>query len=139
MPAPDGPSAERPVLIEAQPQLFVADIAKSCAFFAQSLGFSIAFTYGDPPFYAQVWRDGARLNLRHVDHPLMDHALTEKESYLAATIPLATAKHVTTLFAEFQGAGVEFQQALQNKPWGATDFVVRDPDGNLISFSAPSD
>jgi catechol 2,3-dioxygenase-like lactoylglutathione lyase family enzyme len=133
------PDPTGPVLIEAQPQLFVADIAKSCAFFTNQLGFSLAFIYGDPPFYAQVWRDGARLNLRHVDQPLTDHARAAKESYLAATIALATADHVTRLFADFQAARVEFQQAIMPKPWGATDFVVLDPDGNLLSFTAPSD
>jgi hypothetical protein len=34
-------------------ELFVADIKASCDFFTQKLGFSIVFTYGEPPFYAQ--------------------------------------------------------------------------------------
>jgi hypothetical protein len=32
------------------------------AFFTAKLGFSNEFVYGDPPFYAQVRRDNARLN-----------------------------------------------------------------------------
>jgi catechol 2,3-dioxygenase-like lactoylglutathione lyase family enzyme len=136
---PGQPAPTGPVLIEAQPQLFVTDIAKSCAFFTSKLGFAVAFTYGDPPLYAQVWRDGAKLNLRHVDRPLADHALAARESYLAATIALGTADQVTRLFADFQAARVEFQQMLMQKPWGAIDFVVLDPDGNLLSFTAPSD
>ena len=50
----------KPTLLAAEPQLFVADIAVSCAFYTRQLGFSVAFTYGEPPFYAQVVRDGAR-------------------------------------------------------------------------------
>ena len=50
----------------AEPQLFVSDI-RSCDFFTGELGFAVAFTYGEPPFYAQIVRGGARLNLRHVD------------------------------------------------------------------------
>ena len=52
----------RPAMLSAEPQLFVADIAVSTQFYTNKLGFSVAFTYGDPPFYGQVFRDGARLN-----------------------------------------------------------------------------
>src|SRR3977135_253628 len=54
----------RAVITAAEPQLFVADIKASCDFFASKLGFAIAFPYGEPPFYAQVKRDGAQINLR---------------------------------------------------------------------------
>ena len=60
------------VITAAEPQLFVADIKSSCDFFTSKLGFAVVFTYGEPPFYAQVVRDGARLNLRHVDRPVID-------------------------------------------------------------------
>jgi catechol 2,3-dioxygenase-like lactoylglutathione lyase family enzyme len=30
--------------------LFVSDIAASCDFFTQKLGFSVVFVYGEPPF-----------------------------------------------------------------------------------------
>jgi catechol 2,3-dioxygenase-like lactoylglutathione lyase family enzyme len=54
----------KPVLLAAVPQLFVSDIAASCAFFTGKLGFAVHFRYGQPPFYAQVTRDGASLALR---------------------------------------------------------------------------
>ena len=57
----------RAVITAAEPQLFVAGIKASCDFFVKTLGFAIVFTYGEPPFYAQVVRDGARLNLRCVE------------------------------------------------------------------------
>ena len=53
-------------IIDAEPQLFVADIKRSCQFFREKLGFSLVFSYGDPPYYAQVARDAAHLNLRGV-------------------------------------------------------------------------
>src|SRR5215207_5782104 len=61
------PSTGKAVITAAEPQLFVADIKSSCDFFVDKLGFSIAFTYGEPPFYGQIVRDGARLNLRCVE------------------------------------------------------------------------
>jgi len=73
------PIASKPVLLSAEPQLFVSDIAVSCDFFAAKLGFGIIFRYGEPPFYAQVSRDGATLNLRHTDAPLMDGARRHRD------------------------------------------------------------
>jgi catechol 2,3-dioxygenase-like lactoylglutathione lyase family enzyme len=49
-----------PTLVAAEPQLYVRDIASSCEFYSRMLGFSVAFIYGEPPFYGQVFRDGAR-------------------------------------------------------------------------------
>lgn len=122
----------RPVLLNAEPQLFVRDIAASCAFYIGTLGFALVFSYGEPPFYAQVARDGARLNLRHVDAPVIDPALRDRETLLSAAITLEDAK---PLFLEFQAAGAPFFQTLRTEPWGARTFIVADPDGNLILFA----
>jgi catechol 2,3-dioxygenase-like lactoylglutathione lyase family enzyme len=122
----------KPTLLAAEPQLFVADIAVSCTFYTEKLAFSIAFTYGEPPFYGQVFRDGARLNLRCVAKPVLDPQLRDEEDLLSAAITLDDAK---PLFLEFQVAGVTFHQALRTEPWGARTFIVRDTDGNLILFS----
>ena len=61
-------------LLTAEPRLFVRDIATSCEFYSKMLGFSVAFTYGDPPFHGQVIRDGARLDFRQLDEPAVDLA-----------------------------------------------------------------
>jgi catechol 2,3-dioxygenase-like lactoylglutathione lyase family enzyme len=120
------------LLVAAEPQLVVSDIAASLEFYTKKLGFTVAFSYGDPPFYAQVFRDGARLNLRHADTPSFDAALRDREQLLSASITLDDAK---PLFLEYQAAGVVFAQPLRSEPWGARTFIVRDPDGNLILFA----
>jgi catechol 2,3-dioxygenase-like lactoylglutathione lyase family enzyme len=119
-------------LLGAEPQLFVTDIDASIAFYRDTLGFTVAFTYGTPPFYAQVARDAARLNLRHVDRPVIDPNLRDQQDLLSAIITLDDAK---PLFLEFQSASVPFHQTLRTEPWGARTFIVRDPDGNLILFA----
>lgn len=120
-----------PILTAAEPQLFVRDISAASEFYARKLGFSVAFTYGEPPFYAQVFRDGARLNLRQVDDAVLDAIRRATDELLSATVTLDDAK---PLFLEYQQAGVEFAQALKSEPWGARTFMVRDPDGNLLLF-----
>ena len=121
-----------PALLAAEPQVFVTEIAAALSFYTQKLGFTVAFSYGEPPYYAQVFRDGARLNLRHVDAMPIERALQDREQYLSASITLDDAK---PLFLEYQAAGVDFAQTLRTEPWGARTFIVRDPDGNLILFA----
>lgn len=122
--------AAKPHLAFAEPQLFVSDIEAACNFYRQKLGFETRFTYGEPPFYAQVFRDGVRLNLRHVDKP--PFTSSHGEDLLAATVVLDNIK---ALFLQYQAAEAPFHQTLRTEPWGTRTFIVRDPDGNLICFA----
>ena len=121
------------VAMTAEPKLFVSEIEASRQFYVDKLGFEVAFSYGEPPFYAQVARDGCRLNLRRATGAVFDASFRDREAdALSATITLDDAG---PLFAEFQEAGVNFHQPLRAEPWGARTFIVRDPDGNLIAFA----
>ncbi len=132
------PASGRAVLAAAEPQLFVADIEAACAFYTAKLGFAVVFTYGDPPYYGQVKRDRARLNLCCVGVPVIDPALRDREELLSATPMVNTAAEIEQLFLEFQAAGAAFAQTLAVKPWGAKDFIVKDLDGNLLLFAGPA-
>jgi catechol 2,3-dioxygenase-like lactoylglutathione lyase family enzyme len=127
----------KPVLTCAYPQLFVADIKASCDFYTQKLGFKITIVYGEPPFYAHVARDGAALILHCIDRPVFDAELREREGLLSAEAGVNTADEIKSLFLEFQSAGVPFFQTLKLMPWGARNFIVKDPDGNLVLFAGP--
>ena len=50
-----------------------------------------------------------------------------------------TAIEIKQLFLEFQAIGVQFHQTLKQQPWGAMNFIVKDPDGNLLLFAGPAD
>jgi catechol 2,3-dioxygenase-like lactoylglutathione lyase family enzyme len=132
-------AASRAVIVAVAPQLFVTDLDASCEFFTRNLGFSIVFVYGKPPFYAQVKRDQALINLKHMDRPVIDPALRDRETLLSADMGVATADEIKQLFLEFQSAGVVFHQTLRKEPWGAKTFIVKDPDGNLLLFAGPGD
>jgi catechol 2,3-dioxygenase-like lactoylglutathione lyase family enzyme len=127
------------VIIAAEPELFVADIKASLDFFTQKLGFAIAFTYGEPPFYAQVKRDGAQLNLKCLDGPAINPELRDREELLSAAMTVGSADEIKQLFLEFQSANVAFFQPLKKQPWGARNFIIKDPDGNLLLFAGPAD
>jgi len=107
-------------------------------FFREKLGFSLVFSYGKPPYYAQVGRDAARLNLRCVERPVIESTVRAREELLSVSMTVATADEIKLLFLEFQSAGVALHQTLKKQPWGAKNFVVKDPDGNLLLFAGPA-
>jgi uncharacterized glyoxalase superfamily protein PhnB len=86
-----------------------------------------------------VVRDGARLNMKCMDQPVIDPELRDREQLLSAAITVATAAEIKQLFLEFQAAGVTFFQTLKRVPWGARNFIVKDPDGNLLLFAGPAE
>ena len=131
--------APRPILNSIEAQLFVANIQRSCDFYTKKLGFAVEFVYGEPPFYGQVHRDNARLNLRVVGEPVFAGDVREREHLLSASITVATADEVRQLFLSYQAAEVRFSQTLKKEPWGARTFVVIDPDGNLILVAGPAE
>jgi catechol 2,3-dioxygenase-like lactoylglutathione lyase family enzyme len=126
-----------PILNSIEAQLFVADVRRSCDFYTNKLGFAVAFVHGEPPFYGQVVRDKARINLRLVREPVFAGDIRKREHLLSASITVATAREIEQLYLSYQAAGVSFEQALKKEPWGARTFVVSDLDDNLILFAGP--
>src|ERR1700722_5129760 len=100
-------------IVGAEPQLLVTDIQRSCEFFREKLGFSLVFSYGKPPYYAQVGRDAARLNLRCVEPRVIASTIRDREELLSVSMIVATADEIKLLFLEFQSAGVAFHHPLK--------------------------
>jgi uncharacterized glyoxalase superfamily protein PhnB len=119
------------VLKSVVPILFVRNVEAAAAFYQGMLGFAVDFLYGKPPFYGAVSRDGVRLHLRFVHEPNFAQWAAREEGLILATIETTD---VRGLFEEFKARGLDFAQTLVKQPWGGTDFHVRDPDGNVISF-----
>ena len=133
-----GRTTPRPTFSSISAQLFVANIKSSCDFYTNKLGFAVEFMYGDPPFYGQVVRDNARLNLRLIGEPVFVGDVRKREHLLSASITVATPNEIKQLFLSYQAAGVSFHQTLRKEPWGARTFIVSDPDKNLILFAGPA-
>ncbi len=113
------------------PILFVRDVPASAAYFRDRLGFDIDFLHGSPPFYGSVSRDEVCLHLRYVSRPNFSEIAAREVSLILATIEV---DDVHALFREIEERGAEIAQPPSTKDWGGTDFHVRDPDGNVISF-----
>jgi catechol 2,3-dioxygenase-like lactoylglutathione lyase family enzyme len=134
-----GQTALGAILNSIEAQLFVTSVQNSCDFYTGKLGFAVAFAYGDPPYYGQVVRDSAKLNLRLVCEPVFAGDIRKREGLLSASITVATTGELKQLFLDYQAAGVSFHQALKREPWGARTFVISDPDENLILFAGPAE
>ena len=113
------------------PILLVCDVAASTRWFEEGLGFATDFLYGEPPFYGSVSRDGVRLHLRFVREPAFAGIAAREEALIAASFEVSD---VRALFDEIAGRSAEIAQPLVSQEWGGTDFHVRDPDGNVVSF-----
>ena len=130
------PSQTRPKsptlrLTRAVPVIFVANVEASAGFFRNTLGFSIDFLHGKPPFYGSVSRDGACLHLKFVHAPVLAVGEQDRDGLINAFIEV---ENVKALYAEYVTAGAMFDQKLKKQAWGGRDFVVRDLDGNGICF-----
>ena len=113
------------------PILHVSHVTKSAEFFRHVLGFDIDFLYGEPPFYGAVSRDAVCLHLRHVHATNFAELAAREPSLINASIEVSD---VHALFEEFAARGADFAQRPVKQAWGGTDFHVRDPDGNVVSF-----
>jgi len=120
-----------PMLKRVIPILFVRDVKVCTAFFQEKLGFEVDFLHGSPPFYGSVSRDGVCVHMRFVHEPFFAKEAAREKSLILASIEV---ENVQRLFEEFRARGAEFAQKLKKQAWGGTDFQVRDPDGNVISF-----
>jgi uncharacterized glyoxalase superfamily protein PhnB len=133
--APSKPMSPIPRLTRAVPVIFVANVGTSAEFFTNTLGFSIDFLHGKPPFYGSVSRDGACVHLKFVHEPVLVAGAQDRDGFITAFIEV---ENVKALYAEYVTAGAVFDQKLKKQAWGGRDFIVRDPDGNGLCFVGPA-
>lgn len=114
------------------PQFFTIAIAATLAYYKDALGFDCVGTWGDPPVYAIVARDGHAIHFRLADPPTPNPDKYEDE-LLDAYLNVEDAD---ALYAEYAARGVEFTRALGDTPWDSREFVVKDCDGRLLAFGA---
>ena len=112
---------------QINPVLAVGDIAAAVEFYTTKLGFTPAFTWGDPPTFA-----GVRLG--------------KAEMFLGKGTPTPSAETSAVCFMvgdaedlyEFhRGNGVEIAQEIDDRPYGIRDYTVRDPHGYSLVFGHP--
>ena len=106
------------------PIFSVSDLSKSIEFFTETLGFQLDFIYGEPQFYAGLFKDSVELHL--VSKNLRQPAGSGNLSILT--------NEVDDLHQKLIDAKVQIIVPLDDRDYGLRDFSCKDPDGNIIVF-----
>jgi catechol 2,3-dioxygenase-like lactoylglutathione lyase family enzyme len=107
------------------PILPVNNLARAMDFY-RLLGFS-AHAWRDGDSYAFLTRDQLDIHLRTAPD------LIEGQNPSGAYFYLADGT-AAALEAEFRAAGVKILSPLAPREWNMNEFVLSDPDGNLLRF-----
>jgi N-acetylglutamate synthase-like GNAT family acetyltransferase/uncharacterized glyoxalase superfamily protein PhnB len=113
-------------LRSVEPILAVRDIVAAIAYYRDTLGFPDVWQYGDPPTHAGANRDGVQIQFS------LDPALAESASGSSLWL---NVRNVAVLYTEHRRSGAEIIAPLDAKPWGVTEYTVRDLNGYRLRFA----
>jgi catechol 2,3-dioxygenase-like lactoylglutathione lyase family enzyme len=105
--------------------LAVSDIPTAVEFYSNKLGFTTAFTWGDPPTFAGV-------NLDKVQMFLRKGTPDPKGCFVSFMVGNADE-----LYEFHRAQGVEVVEPIADRPYGIRDYGVRDLHGYHLSFGHP--
>ena len=105
------------------PILTVDDLSEALEFYQWTLGFDLAWSWGEPPEMAAVCRDNAEIMLSQ---------RTDAQTMGASRIYIVLSG-IDAYYAEIQ-AGADIAVPIGDRPYGMRDFRIGDSSGNEISF-----
>jgi catechol 2,3-dioxygenase-like lactoylglutathione lyase family enzyme len=103
----------------------VANIEIAVAFYRDVLGFTVDFRYDN---YAGVFLGELQLHL-------CAHTIWNRPVGGGAVVIIAEEVDIYCATIKERGAPILLEPT--DEPYGLRDFVTRDPDGNILTFSAP--
>lgn len=106
------------------PILSVTDLARSIDFYRHTLGFDLAWSWGDPPDIAAVCRD-------NVEIMIIQRADAKPAG--ASHISLGVSG-IDAYYSMLVDAGVTVVVPIGDRPYGMRDFRIADPSGNELSI-----
>lgn len=116
------PSAPRVDVEQYHASLYVVDVAAAVQFYTTSLGFTHAFSLGDPPTMAGVNLDETQIFLE---------VGTPAPQGCSLYFVIGNADE---LYDFHRAIGVEVLEAPADRPWEFRDYTVRDLDGYRLTF-----
>jgi catechol 2,3-dioxygenase-like lactoylglutathione lyase family enzyme len=99
--------------------LHVADLQRSVEFYSRIPGAEKVMQFGTK-FAMFKFGDG-RLGLIQAEKP-------------GFHIELGTEKHLDEMYEKVLAAGFQPESPPTDRPWGRRDFILLDPDGNMLEF-----
>ncbi|HMF98100.1 MAG TPA: VOC family protein [Vicinamibacterales bacterium] len=107
---------------QLHPGLAVSDIGTAVEYYTSTLGFRLAFTWGEPPTFAGLLLDRVQIFLSHgTPNP-------------GASAVYFMVEDADELFAFHKANGVEVVRPPTDQPYQIRDYIVRDLHGYHLSF-----
>lgn len=115
-----------PRLTCAEPILPVRDVAATTSHYRDVLDFTDVWLWGEPPSHGGANRDGVQLQFTL--NPALAKTAEGRQVYLGV-------RHVEALYALHRERGADIVSPLEPKPWGVSEYVVRDPNRYGLRFA----
>lgn len=118
-------------LTSVDPVFVVADIERSLRWYGDFLGLRAIHVAGEKPAaYAVLKRDSVCLHL-------LRKSEDERGLGAPAQAQFRIDRGVDELFGQMKEKGATVLQPPADQPWGHRDFMVADPDGNIVWIGMP--
>jgi catechol 2,3-dioxygenase-like lactoylglutathione lyase family enzyme len=118
-------------ILRSAPYFPVADVERTAAYYARSLGFETEYVAGSPAVFAICSRDHFAIFLRRVGDPSL---IRPSEAQGGTWDAFFWVDDVGALFAELSGRGATVVYAPTPQEYGLLEFAVRDCDGHVLGF-----
>ena len=103
----------------------VADVRETVRFYREKLGFESEWFWGDPPTFG-----GVRWGMVQV----MFNQMPQLQARVEGHQHMFRVDDIRPLYERHKSAGATIVHELENKPWGMSEYVVRDPNGYHLRF-----
>ncbi|MEZ0325559.1 MAG: GNAT family N-acetyltransferase [Fimbriimonas sp.] len=114
------------MVVSSTPIFATSDVLETIRFYKEVLGFESSWTYGDPVSFGSVSWAGATI-------------MFNLQPGLAARVDghqhWFKCEEVDELYRLHKERGATIVSPIQDQPWGAREYVVRDPSGYHLRFA----
>jgi uncharacterized glyoxalase superfamily protein PhnB len=123
-------------LTRLTPNLIVADVSRSIAFYRDVLGFTLQATVPDAaPFVFAIVQSGGVEIFLNAPEPAVAEYPAFKGRPIGGTLTLFIQVDDVRAAHEALNTQVEIVMPLEKKWYGVTEFAFVDPDGYVITFA----
>lgn len=116
------------MITRSEPIFAVSDLTASIAFYRDVLGGEGEWMYGDPPGFGGIRLYGAQLLF------CLQPEMAGKVEGLGHFL---FVEDIKSMHEQHVSAGAPILDKLENKPWGLSEYTVRDLNGYHLRFTGP--
>lgn len=129
MPMHNTDDQPEPFISHAEPVLSVNDVAETVKYWHEVLGFPGHWTWGTPPNHGGVSWHGAFIQFSQN---------SEAAGRMRGQTIWIRVRNINELYQLHQDRKAEIVMHLEKQPWGFEEYVIKDLNGNYITFAAPA-